>query len=55
MIPRTLFSADHETFRDSVRRFMQQEVVPNDDRWQEQGYVDRDVWLKAGERTAFCA
>ena len=54
MIPRTLFSADHETFRDSVRRFMRQEVVPNDDRWQEQGYVDRDVWLKAGENGFLC-
>ena len=35
MIPRTLFSPEHETFRDSVRRFMQQEVVPHDERWQE--------------------
>jgi len=54
MIPRTLFSPEHETFRDSVRRFMDEEVKPNDDRWQEQGYVDRDVWKKAGANGFLC-
>ena len=37
MIPRTLFNADHETFRDSVRRFMAEEVAPHEDHWQEKG------------------
>ncbi len=54
MIARTLFSPDHETFRDSVRRFMETEVKPNDDRWQEQGYVDRDAWKKAGANGYLC-
>ena len=54
MIPRTLFNSDHETFRDSVRRFMAEEVMPHEDRWQEQGYVDRDVWLKAGANGFLC-
>jgi len=54
MIPRTLFSPEHETFRDSVRRFMDAEVKPNDDRWQDQGYVDRDVWKKAGANGFLC-
>ncbi len=54
MIPRTLFSSEHETFRDSARRFMQEEVVPHDERWQEQGYVDRAVWLKAGANGFLC-
>ena len=55
MIPRTLFNSDHETFRDSVRRFMQEEVVPHDERWMEQGYADRDVWLKAGANGFLCS
>ena len=55
MIPRTLFSPEHETFRDSVRRFMEQEVAPHDERWQEQGYADREVWLKAGRNGLLCA
>ena len=54
VIPRTLFSPEHETFRDSVRRFMETEVAPNDDKWQEQGYVDREVWLKAGANGYLC-
>jgi alkylation response protein AidB-like acyl-CoA dehydrogenase len=54
MIPRTLFSPDHETFRDSVRRFMETEVVPQEERWQEQGYVDREIWQKAGANGFLC-
>jgi len=29
MIERTLFNADHESFRDSFRRFVDKEVIPN--------------------------
>jgi acyl-CoA dehydrogenase len=54
VIARTLFSPEHETFRDSVRRFMQEEVAPNDERWQEQGYADREVWRKAGANGFLC-
>jgi len=54
MIPRTLFSPAHETFRDSVRRFMESEVMPHEERWQEQGYVDRAVWQKAGANGFLC-
>jgi acyl-CoA dehydrogenase len=54
MIPRSLFSPEHETFRDSVRRFMQEEVAPHDERWQEQGYADREVWRKAGGNGFLC-
>jgi alkylation response protein AidB-like acyl-CoA dehydrogenase len=54
VIPRTLFTPEHETFRDSVRRFMQQEVIPHDERWQEQGYADKDVWRKAGANGFLC-
>ncbi|MEW5862093.1 MAG: acyl-CoA dehydrogenase family protein [Pseudomonadota bacterium] len=54
MIPRTLFKPEHETFRESVRRFLEAEVKPHDERWQEQGYVDRSVWRKAGEHGFLC-
>jgi len=54
MIPRTLFSPEHETFRDSVRRFMEAEVKPHDERWQEQGYADKEVWRKAGANGFLC-
>ena len=53
-IPRTLFSPAHDTFRDTVRRFMEKEVVPRDKAWQEQGYADRDIWLTAGKHGFLC-
>ena len=54
MIPRTLFAPEHETFRDSVRRFLEAEVRPHDEKWQEQGYADKSVWKKAGENGFLC-
>jgi alkylation response protein AidB-like acyl-CoA dehydrogenase len=40
MIERTLFTPDHEAFRDSFRRFMDKEIAPFHEAWEEQGYVD---------------
>jgi acyl-CoA dehydrogenase len=54
VIPRTLFTPEHETFRDSVRRFLEAEVKPHDEKWQEQGYADKSVWKKAGDNGFLC-
>ncbi len=54
MIPRTLFNADHEGFRDTVRRFIDREIAPFHAGWEEQGYVDREVWRKAGANGLLC-
>lgn len=54
MIPRTLFTAEHEDFRKTVRRFFETEVVPNRDAWDEQQHVDRVLWNKAGELGLLC-
>jgi alkylation response protein AidB-like acyl-CoA dehydrogenase len=54
MIPRTLFKPEHEQFRDSVRRFVEREIVPHHERWEEQGMVDRDLWTKAGAAGLLC-
>jgi acyl-CoA dehydrogenase len=37
-------------FRDSVRSFMINEVQPQGEKWREQGIVDREAYLKAGEQ-----
>jgi len=37
-------------FRDSVRSFMINEIQPHGERWREQGIVDREAYLKAGEQ-----
>lgn len=54
MIPRTLFNAEHEDFRKTVRRFFETEVVPHREAWEEQQHVDRAVWNKAGELGLLC-
>ena len=54
MIDRSLFSPEHEAFRDSFRRFMDKEIAPFHAQWEEQGYVDRAVWNKAGENGFLC-
>lgn len=46
---RRIFEEEHEMFRDTVRSFMKNEVGPNTDRWHEQGIVDREAFLRAGE------
>ena len=43
-----------EMFRDAARRFVEQEIVPNDDRWRAQHHVDRSIWNKAGEIGLLC-
>ncbi len=45
---RTLFAAEHDAFRETVRAFLEKEVVPNHEQWEIDGIVPREVWLKAG-------
>lgn len=49
-LPRTVFEPEHEIFRDNVRKFLEVEAVPNHERWEEEGQVDRELWRKAGEQ-----
>lgn len=54
MIQRTLFSEEHEMFRESVRRFMERELAPHHEEWEENGEVPRWAWKKAGEQGFLC-
>lgn len=54
MIPRKLFTSDHEAFRDSLRKFLEKEAVPHHAQWEEDGQVSRELWLKAGENGFLC-
>lgn len=55
MLPRQLFNSEHEAFRDMVRKFYTQEVVPNTEKYEQQQHVDRDLWNKAGQLGLLCA
>ena len=54
MIERSLFTPEHDMWRESVRRFMEKEIVPFHDQWEKDGIVPREVWLKAGEAGLLC-
>lgn len=55
MLPRNLFTAEHEAFRETVRKFYEKEVVPNIEKYEQQQHVDRDLWNKAGAMGLLCA
>jgi len=47
-VDRQLFEEDHLLFRDSVRRFVDREIVPHHDEWERAGITDRDLFRSAG-------
>ena len=45
---------EHEDFRATARAFMEKEVAPFHDQWEQDGQVDREVWRKAGAAGLLC-
>jgi len=43
------FGPEHRMLRDQVRRFVEEEIKPRADAWEEQGFVPRDVLRRMGE------
>lgn len=52
---RPVFSAEHEAFRNTVRRFFQKEIEPNVRQWQQDGFYPAELFRKAGEAGILCA
>jgi len=46
---RSLFTEEHDLFRQSVRDFIAKEIIPNNATWEVQKMVSRESWLKLGE------
>jgi len=44
-----------DIYRNSVSRFVENEMQPHDERWREQGHVDKDIWRKAGAQGFLCS
>ena len=47
------FTEEHELFRQSLKDFLNKEVVPNVDKWEEDGEPPRDIWKKFGDMGYF--
>jgi acyl-CoA dehydrogenase len=54
MIERQLFREEHNMFRETVRKFVEKEIVPFHAQWEKDGIVPRELWLKAGEQGLLC-
>ncbi len=46
---RTVFEDEHEALRESTRQYIERELVPNAEKWEEQRMVDRSAFLAAGK------
>ena len=47
------FTEEHNFFRKSFQDFLQKEVVPHIEKWEETGTIDRFIWGKMGEMGYF--
>ena len=47
------FKLEHEMLRDQVRRFVEEEIKPHGEKWEEEGMVPRDVLQKMGANGFF--
>ncbi len=52
---RRIYSSEHNQLREEIRRFLELEVVPQLERWEEQGHADRRIWNQLGELGAMSA
>ena len=48
------YTAEHNIFRESLRKFLDKEIVPHIEEWEEAGIVPRRIWKKMGEQGFLC-
>ncbi len=48
-LQRKIFNDDHEIFRQELRKFLKNEVVPYQREWEQAGIVPRELWQRCGE------
>ena len=49
LLPSSLFDADHDTFRETVRRFVDKVVLPSIDAWEEAETFPRELYREAAD------
>jgi alkylation response protein AidB-like acyl-CoA dehydrogenase len=53
-VERRIFTDEHDQFRATVRRFVDDEIAPFHDDWEREGLVPRELWKKAGAIGLLC-
>jgi len=55
MFERDIFSAEHTIHRDSVRRFIADQITPHHAQWEKDGQISKEAWQLAGKNGLLCA
>jgi acyl-CoA dehydrogenase len=53
-VKRTVYSEEHEIFRQSVRRFLESRAVPQYESWEQSGGTPDEFWREAGAHGLLC-
>ncbi|MBT7719736.1 MAG: acyl-CoA dehydrogenase family protein, partial [Halieaceae bacterium] len=48
-LPNPDLTEEHEAWREQLRRFIDREIMPHVDEWDEQGFLPEELWGKAAE------
>jgi len=48
------YSEEHRMFRESVRKYLEKEVIPHVEEWEEAGIVPKSAWKKLGDQGFLC-
>lgn len=54
MLERNIFTDEQIVFRETVSKFVKKEIHPYHHIWEKEGFVPKDLWLKAGEIGILC-
>ncbi|MDY7032289.1 MAG: acyl-CoA dehydrogenase family protein, partial [Thermodesulfobacteriota bacterium] len=49
-----IYQEEHRIFRETLKKFLEKEVVPHVEEWEEAGMVPREIWHKCGEQGFLC-
>ncbi len=49
-----IYTEEHEVFRRAFKKFVEKEIGPYIDEWEEKGEVPREIWKKLGEQGYLC-
>eukprot|EP00606_Chrysophyceae_sp_TOSAG23-5_P001485 GSChrysophyteH2.ASY1.ANO1.533.1 assembled CDS len=51
---RSIFTYEHDQYRELCRRFYEEDVIPYHDEWEKAQMVPRELWKKAGDMGLLC-
>ncbi|MBO6825292.1 MAG: acyl-CoA dehydrogenase family protein [Sneathiella sp.] len=51
---RKIFAEEHNIFRESVRKFYEEHIMPHHAQWEKDGQISREAWQEAGRQGLLC-